>query len=230
MTLFFKKPTSDPPSMTPEGRPVEFSFEAHADKENNKRKPSHMRATFSIADEDFAFSPPEGGSAKNVFFPDATSEMPTPSSSRINGPKKTKIVPTSSAALKRHGLLKINAELQGYDANGNKTDDLRKRSFTIKLDQVSMALGMSGDAARDQADLTDMDPVTAALRLVSKSLGVTQKQISDILGVSTDTVRRVLSGKKSDKLRAALIRVFKAQPSPCPHCGEPRSPCPHCGQ
>ncbi len=109
----------------------------------------------------------------------------------------------------RFGLLRINVELQGYDAGGNPVPgQLRKRPLTIKLDAVSMALGVAA-AAEDRAALAEIDPVCAALRIVSNSLGISQVQISKVLDVHPDTVGRVLRGENSPKVREALERIFK---------------------
>ena len=207
MALILSQFSCEPEILTPNGGAVRFRFTARA----TSAGPSHMQARFWIADnESFAFSPTEGGSSRQVFFPSATTRTAAPTSATSIGPKRTTIVPRGRVDGSRTAPLQINLDLQGFDAAGNPVGTPRQRPVLITMDPVSMALGVSHETDA-QPILAEMDPVTAALRLVSKSLGITQDEISKVLQVSPGTVSKVMRGESSPKLRQALLRIFKGQ-------------------
>ena len=207
MGLILTQFTCEPKILTPKGGKVRFRFSA----KQTSTGPSHMQARFWIdTSEDFAFATTGGGTTKRVFLPSATTRVAAPTTIASIGPKKAMIVPRGGVDRSRTAPLQVNLHLQGFDAAGNKVGEIRDAATLITMDPVSLALGLSHEAEA-QPVLANMAPVTAALRLVANSLGLTQQEISRVLKVHPDTVSRVMRGERSEKLEKALVSIFKGE-------------------
>lgn len=164
-----------PNVIPPTGTAVTFNFNARS------LGVSQLRARYFIAaNESFGFSPTEGADAREVFFPSISGLTPAPGQLDQVGPKKATLIPLGAPDPTREQPLVVNLEVFGFDDSGQqvaiRTDDL-----LITIDTLSMALG-----------------------LISSSLGLTQAELSTGLGVSPTTLRNVMRGACSLKVREAL--------------------------
>ncbi len=165
-----------PNILTPGGGAVAFTFAARS-----IGNPTHLRARYWIDDaEPFVFSPAESANPREVFLPSKDGEIAAPTSRRTIGPKRTVIAPAGAANQAHPQPLKVNLEVTGL--KDGEPSETRELDLLITIDTLAMALG-----------------------LVHTGLGVSKKRIAEILGVSEDTVRKVMGGGSSamliDKLR-----------------------------
>lgn len=184
MTLIISALTSDTDVLPPKGGRVKLSFEANA----TGGVPSHMKARFWIdPGESFAFALP-AGAAKEVFFP-AAGPVAAPTASSSFGPVSVTIEPVGPPDPGHSQPLQINLELQGFDAAGNRVPG--------EVDNFPV--------------LIDIDTTSLALSLLTSTLGVTPKEVADTIGVHPDTVKNVIKGGSSPKVREALVKMLRGQ-------------------
>lgn len=184
MTLIISALTSDTDVLPPKGGRVKLAFTANA----TGGVPSHMQARFWIGEEEsFVFTLP-AGATKEVFFPNA-GPVAAPVESTSFGPVSVTIEPDGPPDPGHTQPLQVNLELQGFDAAGNRIPG-EVDNFVV---------------------LIDIDTTALALNLLTTSLGVTPKEVADTLGVHPDTVKNVLDGESSPKVRAALAKMLRGQ-------------------
>jgi len=185
MALILSEFSNDPQILTPTGGAVRLFFTANATSSG----PSQMQARFSIdPTETFVFALPSGATTKEVFFPAANQRIAAPTSSTPFGPIPVTIAPEGQPDPTHVQPLQINLELQGFDAAGNRTSDVRNRVVLITMDTSSFALG-----------------------LLTASLGISHKELANSLGVHPSTVTKVMEGGSSAKVREALAKILRGQ-------------------
>lgn len=182
MALRVQDFAASPKVLPPSGGQVAFSFRAQG-----TGNPSHMRARIRIpAAEPFVFSNAHQGGPRELFIPGAQTTAPVPTQLTSFNAQVMTLAPDGPVNPAREQPLRIDIELQGFDANGQ-------------------AVG----AAQPDSLLITFDTLSTALSLLSTNLGLTQGELSERLGVSPSTLRTAMRGGSSPKVRAALDKVFR---------------------